>query len=776
MQKETYMQKATRRILVSGNEPHGIGKIEAKSVKRALTPVSRWYFLSRPVGVIAAIAVAVGITVVALSNFVRVTGAHPVNPLESSTQLGSPPFANPSEIKYRAGEKRLRGVMQLISGKYSIPNVGTETLRQFRGWDAAQPTPDFIKDVISPGPTLRARLGDQVQIAFLNKIDDRQFPYTFVTDNKGSPDFGCDKSGTREPPPPKGTGFVNPYPWSDTYPNCFHGSSTANIHFHGTHTEPDGLGDNVLLQLLPQVSQPDWTATFNKIFAGKIPKKWADMPAIYQQMQLKMIKQQGQGLYDADMKAITAGQWPQYLMGAFPNFFQIPDYDAPGQPFNSGNNGYKMGQAPGTHWYHAHKHGSTSLHILNGLAGAFVIESSRAGGYDHVIRAFYRWGDAYDDHEKIIVFQQFDTTQNLERTKNTTTGGAPLNQGKGIKQVLVNGKLTPTITMRPGDVQLWRLVNATEGNNAGKLTLKFGAVANLEFKQTAQDGVQFSPTNYQNQPFLNGLLLAGGNRADFLVNALKPTTEPIAIKNGNTILFYVNVTGTPVKLPNGPFPVESTTPPIQHQWAQMPRFLLDLPAPGSNDIKNPNSPVKFQWEAGRTGTGLNPFPYPTPSPSASPSPTPYPNLYPPHFMINDKQFSEKVVDQCMPLNALQDWVLENYSTPLHPFHIHINPFQVIKIETPSGTPPDITYNTYAPPNNFVWQDVIALPSAKISADGKQIWPSKVTIRSSFVDFMGTYVLHCHILAHEDRGMMQMVRVVPAADYPARCQANLPSHH
>ena len=81
---------------------------------------------------------------------------------------------------------------------------------------------------------------------------------------------------------------------------------------------------------------------------------------------------------------IAAGKWPEYFIGAFPNFFDIPDY-------SSGK--YKAGQAPGTHWYHAHKHGSTSLHIRNGLAGAFIIESSQEGGYDHFIRKFYKWGD-----------------------------------------------------------------------------------------------------------------------------------------------------------------------------------------------------------------------------------------------------------------------------------------------------------------------------------------------------------------------------------------------
>ena len=79
----------------------------------------------------------------------------------------------------------------------------------------------------------------------------------------------------------------------------------------------------------------------------------------------------------------------------------IPDYDKVGAPFNSGGNGFKAGQAPGTHWYHAHKHGSTSLNIRNGLAGVFIIESSREGGYDHFIRKSFGWGDKYGEQRQM---------------------------------------------------------------------------------------------------------------------------------------------------------------------------------------------------------------------------------------------------------------------------------------------------------------------------------------------------------------------------------------
>jgi FtsP/CotA-like multicopper oxidase with cupredoxin domain len=76
------------------------------------------------------------------------------------------------------------------------------------------------------------------------------------------------------------------------------------------------------------------------------------------------------------------------------------------------------------------------------------------------------------------------------------------------------------------------------------------------------------------------------------------------------------------------------------------------------------------------------------------------------------------------------------------------------------------------PQPWVWWDVFPIPAGvqKQDANGKFLFdkdgwpildgpPGHVKIRSRFVDFPGTYVLHCHILGHEDRGMMQLVKVM-----------------
>jgi FtsP/CotA-like multicopper oxidase with cupredoxin domain len=142
----------------------------------------------------------------------------------------------------------------------------------------------------------------------------------------------------------------------------------------------------------------------------------------------------------------------------------------------------------------------------------------------------------------------------------------------------------------------------------------------------------------------------------------------------------------------------------------------------------------------------------------------------PYFTIDDEQFEEAKFYQTMVLGDKEEWTIWNETSLSHPFHIHINPFQVLEVFDPNVDP----VNPVKYPNP-VWQDVINVPAALkakpntpakptdnaliLGPDNKALTPGYVKIRSRFVDFTGNYVLHCHILAHEDRGMMQLVRVV-----------------
>ena len=167
--------------------------------------------------------------------------------------------------------------------------------------------------------------------------------------------------------------------------------------------------------------------------------------------------------------------------------------------------------------------------------------------------------------------------------------------------------------------------------------------------------------------------------------------------------------------------------------------------------------------------------------------------------IDGALFNGHEVNQTMTLNDTEEWTMYNQTVNIaHPFHIHINPFQITEVFQPN-TPAASTKGgpCYADPlkpdtwkqctrmtGPFVWWDVFAIPTARADALPTTVCtevdkcpaeirkyttcasgtctvtiPGFFRMKSRFVDFTGQYVLHCHILAHEDRGMMQLVEVV-----------------
>jgi len=104
------------------------------------------------------------------------------------------------------------------------------------------------------------------------------------------------------------------------------------------------------------------------------------------------------------------------------------------------------------------------------------------------------------------------------------------------------------------------------------------------------------------------------------------------------------------------------------------------------------------------------------------------------FTIDGKSFDPARVDTAVAAGAIEEWTLRNTSPMDHPFHLHVWPMQIIE---QSGQ------KTAAPR----WQDVVNVPAR-----------SSVRVRIAFDDFTGKTVYHCHILDHEDRGMMGLIEV------------------
>jgi FtsP/CotA-like multicopper oxidase with cupredoxin domain len=657
------------------------------------------------------------------------------------------------------------------------------------------PAPGDYADPL-PGPTLRARVGDVVELTFINQINPAHFGDSIDRAENGIGN-GCDQSS--------GGGVQQGYPANvgDVFPDCFHGSSTGNIHYHGTHTNPNGTGDNVFIEVRPSPrpnNQPSITdktfeKQFDKFFAeceqhlkknvlDEWPHSWNDFgplsdPDTFTGMQMKLLqaydndRPRDQRLWPIDQSQYDQGDWPQYYIGAYPYCFRLPAWPPEEKPpavqagMPMGPMGpmeqpasLRMGQSPGTHWYHAHKHGSTAINVANGMTGVFIIE----GEYDDALNTFYNAVPNWTRTQKVLVINQLGVSPNLELIAGFPKGGR-IDKGPDFS---VNGRLQPHIKMYPGEVQMWRIAN-TSGRSgaffagppkADPTAKQIDPTKDFEWKQLAQDGVQFTDENYQKS--LNGsFLMAAGNRVDLLVKA------PTQGKGSFDVLVQHAVAKADLADAK---PVPLITVDIDESGPEM-QFIKHLPKPpdflsdiADDEIQGTKS-IVFDGGIGKKMT------------------------------IDNQPFNGQV-GQTVLLNRTEEWTIRNTSVSDidHPFHIHINPFQVTevfdpneKITNPSTKQPVPKYVFAAAdketpeqcvldpldPDSWkpcvknseahrIWWDVFPIPDGrKISPHGRDVVvPGYFKMRSRFVDYPGLFVMHCHILAHEDRGMMAVVEVVP----------------
>jgi FtsP/CotA-like multicopper oxidase with cupredoxin domain len=689
---------------------------------------------------------------------------------------------------------RLRAELRLTSGKRTLwgsagdARCVQQDLRYFTGRDLLRPGSDdpvFASGEPVPGPTLRARVGDLVEVKFLNQIDTQAFANTLdQAHNDPANSTGCDEVRTDLTSAP---GSLYPGTTGDVMPNCLHGSSTANLHFHGTHTTPSTTGDNVLLFVTPALRGKDrkliqpsdafvdrqFAQIFKACEASGTPTKWTQLPAAWRIDQERLLKlydrtapYKGEPgklphhmqLWPANEEQIAAGVWPQYQLGASPYCFRLADANP-----NGGRPAQVMGQAPGTHWYHAHKHGSTALNVANGMAGAFIIE----GQYDDDLRRFYGPGL----RDQVLVVQQL-STQPFPLLSARPNFGGPGSVAK--PQLSVNGRLNPVVRMRPGEVQRWRIVNA-----AFRSAVQFQSFApqgGLAWRQIAQDGVQFAFASYATEGAVNRAFnLAPANRADLLVRAsTAPGTYTLTVLPNEALVIDPTATivrDKPVVLLTVKVEGEPVTPAkdfIQNEadFPTFPAFLADI---SGKDIAQRRE-ITFSG-------GFN--------------------------QIDGKPFDQNRYSQIMELNDAEEWTINNQADDkAHPFHIHINPFQITEVFQPNlentkdpGKPcyvDPLNPHTWKPctplKGPFVWWDTFAIPTSASIAIPTSVCtvatecpeaiqqytacttgtapqctvtiPGHFKARTRFVDYTGSYVIHCHILIHEDRGMMQLIQVVP----------------
>jgi FtsP/CotA-like multicopper oxidase with cupredoxin domain len=108
------------------------------------------------------------------------------------------------------------------------------------------------------------------------------------------------------------------------------------------------------------------------------------------------------------------------------------------------------------------------------------------------------------------------------------------------------------------------------------------------------------------------------------------------------------------------------------------------------------------------------------------------------FLAGEHIFSFDRI-RTLTLGSVDEWILQTTDDSLyyaHPFHIHVNPFQTWRTG-PDGKP------------ELIWKDTILVPMG-----------NPQYIFTQYTDYIGQFVYHCHILDHEDGGMMELLEIAP----------------
>lgn len=374
---------------------------------------------------------------------------------------------------------------------------------------------------------------------------------------------------------------------------------------------------------------------------------------------------------------------------------------------------------PGTFWYHGHKHGAVAIQLASGMAGMLIVE----GGLDDV-------PEIQRAREQVLVFQQlpYDERGEVEDFDKAFANGAWERSGRATS---INGQVRPTLVLRPGEVQRWRMVHA-----GVRATLRVGIVRARPVGAQAELAAQaLAPLTQGEVPLheiavdgialgrldtLGRVTLQPGYRSDVLVKIDEPGRYQLV--------------DLPEQAATGLLAEAESGKVLAELVVQGPPRPMRLPASSALAGLAPYAPIRDEELSGCQQVWFN--------------------MGGGAFTINDKAFDPHATPRTLTLGAAEEWHLTSRRGN-HPFHIHVNPFEVEDPEhLVEGKP------------RRIWRDTVLVRSSD---------PAGVRIRSRYTRYIGRFVLHCHILDHEDRGMMQLVDILPGRATPTGvgCPASTP---
>ncbi len=354
-------------------------------------------------------------------------------------------------------------------------------------------------------------------------------------------------------------------------------------------------------------------------------------------------------------------------------------------------------QPPGLYWYHPHIHGFTEFQVNGGAAGALIVE-----GMEKI------HPEVAGLTERVFVIRQQFLVPWIP---------GPYQLSINYQVVPLTGGSKPIIQMKPGDKEFWRIANATNQD-----FMPIQVIVNNQpqmLQVIGLDGYPLAQTRMQDT-----IVLPPAGRAEFIVQA------PPA--GSNAFLFTQDFSTGPTGNPDLQQSLAAIQLSDNANFPHMPKAPESVAAAKlrSADLaaQVPTAERKLFFSEEFAGTNG-----------------------PIQFYITVDGQKQKVFEGnekpviTTKVGAVEDWTIENRALETHAFHMHQIHFQVLEID---GKP--------AP--NQDMRDTIEIP---FWGGAGQPFHS-VKVRMDFRDptTAGTFVFHCHILLHEDLGMMHKILVEP----------------
>jgi FtsP/CotA-like multicopper oxidase with cupredoxin domain len=353
--------------------------------------------------------------------------------------------------------------------------------------------------------------------------------------------------------------------------------------------------------------------------------------------------------------------------------------------------------SPGLYWYHTHPHGESARQDLDGMSGAIVVE-----GIDRY------YPELRGMKERVLILRELDfgemsdqDRKQIEQRVSIPVGRCGTATEQKIERVFtLNGKVRPGIPISPGEQQFWRIVNASPDRYAD---LQIGE---NQLEIVALDGMPLSyhdPSRHTRR--VDHILVAPAARVEAIV-----TGPPIG--KGATLSTRCIDTGPDGD--SGPAMViaDVVSEVSPHSSGHVVPTTLGQPIYKEISAKQlqkvesrgPDFTVIFTED--KNG-----------------------------FYINGKRFSMDSGPMLrVRTGSMQHWRVINATRELHPFHIHQVHFLAYAVNGVQSDTPE-------------WLDTVNVP-----------YSGMVDIVMDFTDpvIRGMSLFHCHLLNHEDKGMMAKV--------------------